>query len=68
MASRLHQGEIGAVPLSGLTDSCRYCEYHDICGHESEDVSRVLVKKSLQEALSDLKPEPKEECDNAVDN
>ncbi len=67
MASRLHQGEIGAVPLSGLTDSCRYCEYHDICGHEPEDVSRVLVKKSLQEALSDLKPEPKEECDDAVD-
>ncbi len=61
MASRLHQGEIGAVPLSGLTDSCRYCEYHDICGHESEDSSRELAKKSLQEALSDLQPEPKEE-------
>ncbi len=61
MAKLLHSGNIEALPVSGITDGCQYCDYHDICGHEPEDTSRVLTKKSLQEALAELKPEQKEE-------
>lgn len=61
MATLLHEGKIDAVPVSGITDSCLYCEYRDVCGHEPEDASRVLAKKSLQEVLAELNPEQKEE-------
>lgn len=56
MAVHLHQGDIEAVPLITANDSCRYCDFHDICGHESEDTSREFTNKSLQEALDDLRP------------
>ncbi len=62
MATLLHQGEVAAVPVdSGGETPCRYCEYRDICTHETDDPTRTLVKQSLKEALADLEESEDEE-------
>lgn len=60
MVQTLHRGDIAALPVGGTQDGCRYCDYHDICGHEETDPVRSLEKRSLAEALQDLEADDKE--------
>ncbi len=60
MVQMLHKGDIAALPVGGTQDGCRYCDYHDICGHEEDDPVRSLVKRSLAEALQELEDDSDE--------
>ncbi len=60
MAINLHAGAVDALPAGGIADGCRYCDYHDICCHETDDPVREIAKRSLQEALTELEKEDAE--------
>ncbi len=61
MTQTLHRGDIRALPVGGTQDGCRYCDYHDICGHETGDPLRMLIHRDLKEALRDLEQEEQSE-------
>ncbi len=60
MAIQLHAGAVEALPAGGIADGCQYCDYHDICCHETDDPVREIAKRSLDEALNELEKEDAE--------
>ena len=54
MMQVLHRGDVAACPKKGQYLPCDYCDFHDICGRESEDPMEEIAAVSLQEALADL--------------
>ncbi len=58
MVNALKHGQISPLPVSGTKDGCEYCEFRDICRHESGDPTRVLVHSDLKKALEDLDGDP----------
>ncbi|MBR5540710.1 MAG: PD-(D/E)XK nuclease family protein [Clostridia bacterium] len=67
MVEQLHAGAVNAVPIGGVKDACAYCDYHDICCHESTDPVRELTSKKLAEALAALDEPETEVNDRGLD-
>lgn len=57
MAQTLHDGDIAAVPADGITEGCRFCDFHDICGHEPDDPVRSIAHRDLKDLLQELEKE-----------
>ena len=60
MVHTLQHGQISPLPVSGTKDGCQYCDFRDVCRHESDDPTRVLVHSDLKQALEDLDEDPAE--------
>lgn len=63
MAAELHNGNIDARPKvdSEGRGMCRYCDYHDICGHEPTDPTTEIRALSAQDAMAALEEETTDE-------
>ena len=56
LATRLRRGDIAAVPsYNSQHPPCRYCAYHDICGHEAEDPEKKLEAIAVSDAIAAMK-------------
>lgn len=56
MAVQLHNGAIDARPKADKDGNsmCKYCDYHDICGHEPADPVTIIPKLSTRDAMAVL--------------
>ena len=55
MAESLYDGDVGAVPLKGEYDGCKYCRYSAVCLRREDDPCRDGVKLSKDEVYGALK-------------
>ena len=54
MAMELHSGNIEKTPISGEYDSCKWCNYSSVCGHEKNDKAFSIEKLSKKQVMSEI--------------
>ena len=67
MANELHKGKIEPSPVSGEYDSCKWCEYSSVCGHEKEDKTLKIEKFDNQQAIKEILKKEGENIDEKLD-
>ncbi len=51
MVRELHRGSIEAVPLSGGSVACSYCDFRSVCNHQETDRCREMQKFKNKQAV-----------------
>ncbi|MCL2487515.1 MAG: PD-(D/E)XK nuclease family protein [Oscillospiraceae bacterium] len=54
MAQTLLEGDVAAEPLTGLADSCGYCDYGAVCGYEPGQPAREVPRRRAGEVWEEL--------------
>ena len=65
MGEQLHAGAVSAVPTG---ETCRFCSFAAVCGHEKEDPIREIGTMSNREVFQKMREEEEMAHGSELDN